>query len=88
MVNMITSGAMASYSIGAAWLGLIACVTPVIDSYHAVLSLLGERFVMLRVLQGICTETAKKALDQRWMIVQYAMRHGQRHHGLFVDPAT
>ena len=43
-------------------LGLIAGVTPVIDSYHAVLSVLGERFVMLRVLQGNRTKTAKKAL--------------------------
>jgi len=38
-------------------------VTPVIDSYHAVLSVLGERFMLLRVLQANRQATAEQALE-------------------------
>lgn len=44
-------------------LGLIAGVTPIIDKYHGVLAVLGERFVMLRVEQPDRQEMAAKALD-------------------------
>ena len=44
-------------------LGLIAGVTPIIDKYHGVLAVLGERFVMLRVAQPDRQEMATKALD-------------------------
>jgi len=43
-------------------LGFMAGVTPVIDSYHAVLSVLGERFLLLRVEQPPRKAVAAKAL--------------------------
>jgi hypothetical protein len=43
-------------------LGFIAGVTPVIDNYHEVLSILGERFVMLRIRQPSREELARKAV--------------------------
>src|SRR5262245_43141264 len=43
-------------------LGLIAGVTPIIDKYHGVLAVLGERFVMLRVEQPEREDMAAKAL--------------------------
>jgi hypothetical protein len=44
-------------------LGFIAGVTPVIDSYQSVLSVLGERFLMLRVAQPNRKAVATKALS-------------------------
>jgi hypothetical protein len=43
-------------------LGFLAGVTPIIDSYHSVMNMLGERFLLLRVLQPDRQEMAKKAL--------------------------
>ena len=44
-------------------LGFLAGVTPVIDSHHSVMSVLGERFVLLRIDQADRQEVADKALD-------------------------
>jgi hypothetical protein len=44
-------------------LGLLAGVTPIIDSYHAVLSVLGERFLVLRMEQPARHKSAQKALE-------------------------
>ena len=43
-------------------LGFLAGVTPIIDSYHSVLSVLGERFVLLRVQQAARKDVAAKAI--------------------------
>jgi hypothetical protein len=45
-------------------LGFIAGVTPVIDNYHSVLSVLGERFLMLRINQPDRATMAEKAVEQ------------------------
>ena len=44
-------------------LGFLAGVTPVIDSYHSVLSVLGERFVLFRMIQPDREHSARKSLD-------------------------
>src|SRR5262249_51717452 len=44
-------------------LGFIAGVTPIIDSHHSVMAVLGERFVMLRVEQPARQQMATKALE-------------------------
>jgi hypothetical protein len=44
-------------------LGFLAGVTPVIDSYHSVLSVLGERFVLFRMIQPDREQSARKSLD-------------------------
>jgi hypothetical protein len=45
-------------------LGFIAGVTPVIDNYHSGLSVLGERFLMLRIKQPDRATMAEKAVEQ------------------------
>jgi hypothetical protein len=44
-------------------LGFLAGVTPIIDSYHSVLSVLGERFVLFRMIQPDREQSARKSLD-------------------------
>jgi hypothetical protein len=44
-------------------LGFIAGVTPIIDSHHSVLAVLGQRFVMLRVEQPARQDMATRALE-------------------------
>jgi hypothetical protein len=56
-------------------LGLVAGVTPVIDNYHAVLSVLGERFLMLRIKQPPRADLARKA-------VQHPERDGEMRRAL------
>jgi hypothetical protein len=58
-------------------LGLIAGVTPIIDKYHGVLAVLGERFLMLRVEQPDRKEMAAKALEN-------AEHETQKRHELAV----
>ncbi|MGH8064808.1 MAG: hypothetical protein ACRERE_06115 [Candidatus Entotheonellia bacterium] len=44
-------------------LGFLAGVTPIIDSYHSVLSVLGERFVLFRMIQPDRAKSARKSLE-------------------------
>jgi hypothetical protein len=56
-------------------LGFIAGVTPIIDSHHSVLAVLGERFIMLRVEQPARQDMAIKALE-------HAEQEGPMRHTL------
>jgi hypothetical protein len=57
-------------------LGFLAGVTPVIDSYHSVLPVLGERFVILRMEQperkGVASKALKNTLEGGQMRSQLA----------------
>jgi energy-coupling factor transporter ATP-binding protein EcfA2 len=66
--------------------GLLAGCTETIDRHHAVMSAMGERFVLLRLPKVDRTEQARKALAHSRREVQMRRELSQAVEGVFAQP--